>query len=357
MPTRRTLLAGLAASGLVPGMSWAALGNPVAVSAARQEDGSFALLGLDRDGAITFAIPLPGRGHAAGAHPHLAEVVAIARRPGTFAMVIDCASGDLRQTIEAPAGRHFYGHGAFSGSGDLLFTTENDIATGDGRIGVWDRTDGYRRIGEFASGGIGPHEILRMPQGTLAVANGGIRTHPDSGREKLNLDSMRPNLTVLSLDGEVIDSAELPDAQRQNSLRHIAVQSDGTLACGFQWQGDPYDVPPLLALYRGDGSLSPVDMPDEMLMGFDGYVGSVSTLGTDGFAASSPRGGRAVVFDTRGTVMAEHLASDVCGLSPRGAENALATDGFGSVFSIGAAGLTPLAKHPVAFDNHLVPVG
>ena len=81
---------------------------------------------------------------------------------------------------------------------------------GAGLIGVWARADAYHRLDEFSSGGIGPHEILRLPSGNLAVANGGIRTHPETGRKKLNLDTMRPNLTVLSPTGGVVDVAAVP---------------------------------------------------------------------------------------------------------------------------------------------------
>jgi hypothetical protein len=53
-------------------------------------------------------------------------------------------------------------------------------------LGVRDATDGYRQIGELASFGVGPHELVLMPDGaTLAVANGGIRTHPGRDRAKL----------------------------------------------------------------------------------------------------------------------------------------------------------------------------
>lgn len=79
MPSRRTLLVGLGTAALTPSLGWAAVGRPVAVSAAKLPGGAFVLVGLSQLGDITFQIPLPGRGHAAAAHPHLAEVVAIAR--------------------------------------------------------------------------------------------------------------------------------------------------------------------------------------------------------------------------------------------------------------------------------------
>ncbi len=54
------------------------------------------------------------------------------------------------------------------------------------------------RAGEFASGGVGPHEIRRMPgSDVLVIANGGIATHPGSSRAKLNIPKMQPNLAYI----------------------------------------------------------------------------------------------------------------------------------------------------------------
>ncbi|MEM9966906.1 MAG: DUF1513 domain-containing protein [Pseudomonadota bacterium] len=354
MTSRRRFLAGMTSAAFAPSVSWAAVGNPAALSAAMTPDGIYQLIGLHADGAIAFRTPLPARGHAAAAHPTLAEAVAISRRPGTFSRVIDCVSGRLRQTLEAPEGRHFYGHGAFSSDGALLFTPENDVSSGEGRIGVWDRRLGFSRVDEFSSGGIGPHEILRLPSGDLAVANGGIRTHPSTGREKLNLDTMRPNLAIFSTRGDLRDIAELPASQHRNSLRHIAAREDGTVVCGFQWQGDPFETPSLIALYKGDGTLTPGWLEEDTLRRLDGYIGSVAALKNGLFAASSPRGGRAIIFDNDGAEHATFSALDVCGLSALNAENCLATDGSGAVYALSATDLRPLKRHDIAFDNHLV---
>ena len=50
------------------------------------------------------------------------------------------------------------------------------------------RSADFARVGEFPTHGVGPHELLLLGDGrTLAVANGGIETHPDFGRAKLNI--------------------------------------------------------------------------------------------------------------------------------------------------------------------------
>src|SRR5690606_30895384 len=109
-----------------------------------------------------------------------------ARRPGTFALVIDVVHGRILYRIASAESRHFYGHGAFSSDGRLLYATENDFAGERGVIGIYDAADGYRRAGEIPSYGIGPHELRLLADGTtLAVANGGILTRPDLPRVKL----------------------------------------------------------------------------------------------------------------------------------------------------------------------------
>ncbi len=117
-----------------------------------------------------------------------------------------------------PANRHFYGHGVFSRDGRLLYATEHDNETRAGLIGVYNATGGYKRIGEMPTYGIGPHEVILLSDGkTLAVANGGIETHIETGREKLNLSSMQPSLAFIdSTNGRLISqhkqSAELAQA-------------------------------------------------------------------------------------------------------------------------------------------------
>ncbi|MFD2739160.1 DUF1513 domain-containing protein [Sulfitobacter aestuarii] len=356
MTTRRAFLSTMLAAGLAPRLGWADVGCPDFLAAARLADGSHALFGMGADGSERFAIPLPGRGHAAAAHPTRPEAVAFARRPGSFALISDCASGTLLQSLQAPAGRHFYGHGCFSGDGALLFTTENDFEHGTGRIGIWAREENYRRIGEFSSGGIGPHDILRLPgQDVLVVANGGIRTHPDHGREKLNLDEMSPSLTYLTPSGALLDRVMLPDDLRQNSIRHLAAREDGLVAFAMQWQGEPGLPLPLLGLHRRGGSLRLGSAPEPEQIAMAGYVGSIAFNGSAGrIALTSPRGGRAHLFDDDGDFLGAMRRPDICGIGAT-RDGFVATDGLGGISILGAH-LMPQAALPRAWDNHLVTI-
>lgn len=356
MPSRRGFLAGLLATGLAPQASWADLGCPSYLSAAKVADGRFILAGLSPQGEILFRCPLPGRGHAASAHPTRPEVVGFARRPGRFADVIDCRNGALLARLEPPAGHHFYGHGCFTPDGSRLYTTENDYENTRGVVGVWDTADGYQRIGSFASGGLGPHELLlRRDAPGLVIANGGIQTHPDTGRDKLNLDTMRPNLTYLGFDGSVDAQMQLPADLHQNSIRHLAMRSDGTVGFAMQWQGELGADVPIVGLHHPGTTPRLLAEDDPRVRNLNGYGGSIS-FSADGarIAVTSPRGGVVQVMNvTSGALRREYQLDDVCGLASN-ASGFTASTGTGRIVSLTGATIQPLAQVDLRWDNHLI---
>ena len=358
MTDRRAFMAGMLAAGLLPKPTWAEAGSPAFLTAGMKPQGTYVLCGLSDRGRIIFELPLPSRGHAAAAHPTLAEAVAFARRPGTFAIVIDCAAGLEKARLHAPSDRHFYGHGTFSADGDLLFTTENDFEAARGVVGVWDARNAYRRMGEFSSGGVGPHDIKILPNGnTLVVANGGIETHPETGRAKLNIPTMRPALSYLSLEGRLEENIALEPFLRKNSIRHLAVANDGTVAFAMQWQGDLVEHPPLLGIHRNGSPAELLETNRREIKRMAGYAGSVAfSHGMDRIAVTSPRGGVAQVFDVRTRSLIDKAEiEDVCGVAAS-AESFFLTSGLGHIVS---DALTPRQierKFSTFWDNHLVAV-
>jgi hypothetical protein len=360
--SRRSFLrgaAGLGTATLIPRIGWAAAGAPQYLAAAGLADGSFWLLGLTAAGAETFRLPLPDRGHAAAAHPERPEAVAFARRPGTFALVIDCAEGREVARLHSPEDRHFYGHGAFTADGTLLFTTENAITAGTGRLGVWDATDGYKRIGEIGTGGSGPHEVRLMPDGRrLAVANGGIETDPTSGRAELNLATMRSSLAYVDAEsGALLEVLSLGEPLRLLSIRHIAAGRDGTLAAAMQWQGSALEAPPLLAVHRpGAPALEGLAAEPGLQRRTRNYAGSVA-VSDDGrrAAITAPRGNLMLIFELAGGGAVEAVeATDICGVAALGPGFACST-GEGLFITRGTEALAaPVRIERLAFDNHLV---
>ena len=346
---RRTFLATLAAA-MAPRLTWADIGAPAYLAAGKRGE-DFFLHGLAATGTSLFRIALPGRGHAAAAHPTRAEAVAFARRPGTFALVIDCATGETRHRLTPPEGLQFNGHGAYSLDGALLMTSEVVADTSEGRIGLWD-TARYTRLTDWPSHGIGPHDIKRLPDGRLAVANGGIQTDPVD-RTKLNIPDMRPNLTLLAEDGALIDQVDLPDLP-QNSIRHLALQGD-TIAFAMQWEGDPAEPVPQLGLWTPGKAPTLCTPPEAEAFIMQGYAGSIAAT-PDRILITSPKGGALMLYDATGQHIATHHRPDLCGAAALGGSFTV-TDGQGAVWSANDEGLVPLASDRTQWDNHLVALG
>jgi len=354
MKTRRQFLKGVLASGLTPLPTWADTGSPAYLSSAAQLDGSSVLCGIGADLKTLFQIPLPARGHAAAAHPSKPEAVAFARRPGTFAVVIDCMSKRSKTRLVAPEGRHFYGHGVFSKKGEWLFTTENDYEAGKGIVGVWDALSGYKRMAEFSSGGIGPHDIKRLPQtDTLVVANGGIDTHPETGRAKLNIPDMAPNLSYIE-NGSVVEVATLSPELHKNSIRHLAVSSAGNVAFGMQWQGG-VELVPLVGLHQRGLAVKIIDPPDFLLKQMRHYVGSIAFTGDErSIVATSPRGGVVQSYDAAGQGLISSMElMDASGVTAC-EQGIVISSGTGELRKMSP--ISPLIQRSsdLRWDNHLI---
>ncbi|WP_075217847.1 DUF1513 domain-containing protein [Mongoliimonas terrestris] len=324
-------------------------------------DDSYAVAILEESGAVRSLRPLPDRGHDVAYNPKNRLCVAFARRPGTFAVVFDVDSNAEPIVLASAPGRHFYGHGVFSADGSLLYTTENDFTSGHGVVGLYDVRNGFRRLGEMPAGGVGSHELVFLPDGrTLAVANGGLDTHPDFGRVDLNVADMAPSLTLIDVrDQRVLDVTELDASLRQLSIRHLAVDREGAVWFGGQYEGDPTERPPLVGRVRPGAGVDLFALPDAVQPRAKNYVGSVAAS-ADGavMAFSAPRGNLLFAFEAGSArYIGEAAFRDGCGLAPAPESGLLATAGTGRVATLAPAdnglALTPIATDRVQFDNHL----
>ena len=322
--------------------------DAVYASGFRAPDGSFGLATVSERGEIIDRTLLLARSHGMAFSPTTRRLVAFARRPGTFAVVTDPFGRMEPIVLSAPEGRHYYGHGAFSPDGRLLYASENDFDGNRGMIGIYDAADGFRRIGEFDAHGIGTHDMTVSDDGTmLVIANGGIETHPDFGRTKLNLDHMEPSLVLLGAsDGRLIQKHALPPALRQLSTRHIALGDGGQIWFACQWEG-PRDARPPLVGHLGRGEdLTFTPLPANVTDGLANYVGAIAVNRRDGIVGvTSPKGGRAVSLDARtGEVVREQAVVDAAGIAP--SSTGFAVSSYRGSFDD--------SRSPVAWDQHIV---
>ena len=330
------------------------------ISCARLPDGSFAVVMLASDGRIIRSIPLSARGHDIAIDHATRKAVVFGRRPGFFAVAFDI-DGRSEPYIFAPEeNRHFYGHGAFSADGRLLYTSENNSETGEGLIGIYDVAAGFRRAGELPSYGVGPHEAILLADGrTLAIANGGFANEPSAGREPVDLAGMQPSLVFMDTkSGALIAKHDLTGDTRMLSLRHLASDAKGNVWFGGQWQGGLEATPELIGSASRDRDIrliAPTDGPQGLAL--KGYIGSVA-MSRDGriLAASAPRAGRILYWDTEtGRALHTCLIEDGCGIAPVSNGAFALSSGRGVVRIEDASG--PVGAETTLpdteFDNHL----
>jgi len=290
------------------------------VSAQGKDDDNYSLAWLNQSLSNLQKTITGFRGHGVIQHPkNPYSILFIARRPGTTGLQINLLSGEIEKRFECQHSRHMEGHACFSKDGLVLFTSESDFKNGVGKIVVRD-SHSYQVLDEYNSHGIGPHEIKPMPDGqTLVIANGGLRTHPSSGRKVLNLDSMHSTLTYINTaTGELIEEHQV--AHRKASIRHLDVASDGTVAIAMQiQQAEMADQNPtsLSAIHLQRQAIKLLPQPSAILRKLNDYLGSVAINNqyrTVGF--TSPRGNVAVFWQMdEQRFIGYHALHDVCGLA------------------------------------------
>ena len=336
-------------------------GNTILATAFKNADLQYGLALFSACGKKLSEHPLPSRGHDVVFNGKGDLCVVFARRPGNFALAVKGAAGRDSILFHCPADRHFYGHGAFSKDGRLLFATENDFDQARGTIGIYDAWDRFSRIGEFETYGVGPHEVILNGEGNaLVVANGGIETHPDFGRRKLNIASMQPSVVYIDLKtGDLLEKHQLNGNQSKLSIRHLAPGPDGTVlfACQneawFAGMADADNLPLVGSSTKGEG-IALYDIPGLNWSRYRGYIGSISVSPDQRqFAISSPKGNAVTIFGLKRSALISHASIDhVSGLA-HGRNRLHASSAAGHLGPVDQLSGRPPLQGSTQFENHL----
>lgn len=356
---RRFLFASAALTG------WPLAARPKAIAAARgprlaaawdtPQGSQVGIVAIDGDTRLTARIAasldVPTRAHAIASTPD-ASLLVVARRPGDWLVSLRADRRGERMRAERwhwiEPDRAFNGHAIASPDGRRVLTTETNLETGFGLVGVRDAVS-FEKLAEWPTQGRDPHELLWVAtkdRARIAVANGGIATLAETGRVKHDLDAMDPSLVLLdAITGACEGQWRLPDARL--GTRHLA-QRDGVVAIALQAEHDDPGTrahAPILALFDS-ARLTAVPAP-KALAGYGGCVAATS----NGFAVSCPRANGVAHYDARGTWQGFTALAEACplasigdGLFIGGGPNVLRAEG-------GTCAEMRLAR-PVRLDNH-----
>lgn len=296
------------------------------------------------------ALEVPTRAHGLALEPG-GTLLAVARRPGDWLLRWDRSGRALAWRWVEPL-RAFTGHMLADASGRTVYTTEMDLDSGAGLLGVRDAVSLEKRD-EWPTHGLDPHELAwdEARAGRLFVANGGVPTRAETGRAKLHLERMDSSLVRLeSSTGELQGQWRLPD--RRLSLRHLAWGgARDTRVLGVALQAEHDDAreragAPVLALFdgrhlRAAGAAAPLG----------GYGGDIAAS-PRGFAVACPRAQGVAQFDVRGDWRGLAALPEACALALENGR--LWAGGLGEARRLAAGTTADFAVDGIRLDNHWI---
>lgn len=279
------------------------------------------------------------------------ELLAVARRPGDW-LLRWCPTDGGRALAWAwiEPDRAFNGHAIVSPDGRRVYTTETDLDSSAGLIGVRDAAT-LARLAEWPSHGMDPHELSFAPDGALIVANGGIPTRPETGRRKREMDRMDPSIVRLdSASGRLLGQWRLDDSRL--SLRHLAWH-EGLLGISLQAEHDDPQAraaAPVLALFDGQ-ALRLAAQPRPLA----GYGGDIERFGP-GFAVGCPRAQGVARWDHAGRWQGITPLDEACALARSGGAGPVWAGGRHQSLGLRTDGVTTALSLPTGLrlDNHWI---
>ncbi len=259
------------------------------------------------------------------------SLLAVARRPGDWLLRWQPDASPLGGKAIAwgwiEPDRAFNGHVIASVDGRVLYSTETNLETGTGLIGVRNAAT-LEKISEWSTCGSDPHELLLDKDGTLLVANGGISALPETGRLKLKADRMDASLVRLDArSGELLGQWRVAD--KRLSLRHMAWgqrRSDsGTVSrvLGIAMQAEHDDAvskaaAPVLAIFDGKTLAVHSSGHNQPLRGYGGDI----AFAAGRFSVSCPRANGIGHWEANGRWVGFTPLQEACALASVASEGA-----------------------------------
>ena len=231
---------------------------------------------------------VPDEVHLAVMSPNNKSIIVNSRKPSASLLKYSL-SGELIAEFKPLKDQHFEGHAIFSLDEKHLYVTASDFQQGSGKLLKLNSHD-LSLIEMYDTGGIGPHELVWQAPNIIAIANTGVLTHPDSGREILNLDSIQSNVILFNtLDKTIIYQWSVPLAGL--SARHLDRMDNGDLVIGCQYKKED-QRPPCVAFASKGNDLRFADTQNETLhWDMKGYTASIKSIpNSDQALISNPRG-------------------------------------------------------------------
>lgn len=231
---------------------------------------------------------VPDEVHLAVMYPDNKSILVNSRKPGASLLKYSL-SGELIAELKPLKDQHFEGHAIFSIDEKYLYVTASDFQQGSGKLLKLNSHD-LSLVEMYDTGGIGPHELVWQAPNIIAIANTGVLTHPDSGRDILNLESIQSNVVLFNTVNKTFDH-EWSVPLTGLSARHLDRMDNGDLVIGCQYKKED-KRPPCVAFASKGEALRFADRQNEALhWDMKGYTASIKSIPNSNQALiSNPRG-------------------------------------------------------------------
>jgi len=236
--------------------------------------GQVALHIVDVGGSDRYAFRLPMEApHSLIQHPIRKEIVVIAPREKSRALVYDISKGEMIASLNLDRGRYFYGHGVFSVDGERLFLTGFDQKS-NGFLLEYDA--GWSHVRDIETFGKAPHDIRTCHGGdAVLIAN--------NGWSRLSSYEEPSMTSVVMMDlksKKLMEKTELPEGHI--AFQHLAGNDRGDFLVGCDYYGksrsDFGEYPSLLAKRSVGQKIEFLQMSREMR---EKMVGNVLSIAWD----------------------------------------------------------------------------
>lgn len=339
--TRRELLAGtLATTATVAvGKSVAARRGVILGSLRGLVKGStqkvFSLELIDLDLERRGSIELRFFAHGLAFDPTDGHRALLFEKKGPGACEVHLAHGQVVRPMATTKERAFYGHGAFSADGQVVFVTESVLATHQGLVSIRDgRT--LAPLGEFPTYGTNPHDCQLIDGGrTLVVTNGG-GAFPDGDA---------PSVTLIDVKSQKLLERLTFDEPRINA-GHVIVSKQRALAVvSAPREKLPAMDPGAISLRAPGKKLVTMREPREVTGAMRGETLSLSLHEPSGIVAATNPDGNQLSFWDLGQ---QRLRTSVTLERARGVTQTLDGAHFVVSHGLAVAGLTFFSTYDLA---------
>jgi uncharacterized protein len=185
----------------------------------REERFTLDILDLDAGETVPERIPLEFSGHGIAVHPTRPREAVLLEKRGRGGCAVDLAQRRVVRPIAPMDGHAFYGHGAYSREGDLLFVVETQLGSDQGSVSIRNSRT-FAVLGTLPTYGKAPHDCHLVDGGRiLVITNGG----GPFGSPLL------PSVTFIDVkSGALIERHEVLDCNR--NAGHVAVAENREFA-------------------------------------------------------------------------------------------------------------------------------